>query len=242
MLRCLNSGSLKEREEHTTSSTREQERMMSLEFYFAPMSTASITDAVLAELDVGFERITLDIDAGDTRTPGFLNVNPNGRVPVIVHNGTPIWEACAITMYLGEIFGVDKGLYPASGPKRGEAMKWIAWGSVTLAEAAGRLSASLPVGSEGAVQTGSVDFAPESAKNDVAMDKAKADLSTCLSILDGALEGGAFLLGDYSLADTHLYPIIDWLSMMGFDLSPFGNVTAWKLQCGERHAIGAASA
>jgi glutathione S-transferase len=39
-------------------------------------------------------------------------------------------------MYLGEVFGVDAKLYPASGSKRGEAMKWIAWSNVTLAEPA----------------------------------------------------------------------------------------------------------
>ena len=113
---------------------------MSLTFYYAPNSTASITEAVLAELGISCERIRLDISAGDTRTPEFLRVNPNGRVPVIVHEGTPIWESCAITMYLGEVFGVDAGLYPAPGPRRGEAMKWIAWANVMLAEAGAAIS------------------------------------------------------------------------------------------------------
>lgn len=123
---------------------------MSLTFYYAPMSTASVTEGVLAELGVPCERVKLDIGAGDTRKPHFLEVNPNGRVPAIVHDGTPIWESAAITMYLGETFGEDAGLYPAPGPKRGEAMKWITWGNVALAEAGGRLAASLPPGSEGA--------------------------------------------------------------------------------------------
>ena len=121
---------------------------MSLTFYFAPMSTASITEAVLAELGTPCDLVTLDISAGDTRSPDFVKVNPNGRVPVIVHEGMPIWESSAITMYLGEIFGVDAKLYPAPGPKRGEAMKWIAWSNVTLVEPASRLSALLPTSSE----------------------------------------------------------------------------------------------
>jgi glutathione S-transferase len=84
---------------------------MSLTFYFAPMSTASITEAVLAELDIPFELVTLNISVGDTRKPEFLKINPNGRVPAIVHEGVAIWESSAITMYLGEVFGVDKKLY-----------------------------------------------------------------------------------------------------------------------------------
>ena len=63
---------------------------MSFIFYYAPMSTASLTEAVLAELGTPCERVKLDITAGDTRKPEFLKVNPNGRVPVIVHEGTAI--------------------------------------------------------------------------------------------------------------------------------------------------------
>jgi glutathione S-transferase len=73
---------------------------MSLTFYFAPMSTASITKAVIAELGIPGDRVELNISAGDTKKPEFLKINPNGRVPAIVHEGMPIWESAAITMYL----------------------------------------------------------------------------------------------------------------------------------------------
>src|SRR5919106_6511202 len=105
---------------------------MSLTFYYAPMSTATLTEAVLAELGIPCERVKLDLKAGDTHKLEYLKLNPNGVVPLIVHDGTPIWESAAITMYLGEVFGVEAKLYPELSPKRGEAMKWIAWGNVTL--------------------------------------------------------------------------------------------------------------
>ncbi len=210
---------------------------MSITFYYAPMSTASITEAVLAELGTPCERVKLDISAKDTRKPDFLKINPNGRVPVIEHEGTPIWESSAITMYLGEIFGVDAKLYPAPGPKRGEAMKWITWSNVTLAEAGGRLAASLPTGSEGAVQSDSLDWVPPEQQSAIAVEKAKADLAVCLKILDGGLEGKSFLLGDYSLADTHLQGFVSWLRMMEVDLTPFPNVMEWLQRCSERPAL-----
>ena len=210
---------------------------MSLTFYFAPMSTASITEAVLAELGVPCERVRLDLQAGDTRKPGFLKVNPNGRVPAIVHEGTPIWESAAITMYLGEMFGVDAGLYPAPGPRRGEAMKWIAWGNVTLAEAGGRLAASLPPGSEGGVEAGTADAVPAGHPSAGAAERARGDIAACLEVLDGGLEGRPFLLGDYSLADTHLQGIVGWLGMMHVDLTAFPKVTGWMSRCGERPAL-----
>ena len=210
---------------------------MSLTFYYAPMSTSSITEAVLAELGIPCERVKLDISAGDTRKPDFLKVNPNGRVPAIVHEGTPIWESSAITMYLGEVFGVDAKLYPVPGPKRGEAMKWITWSNVTLAEAGGRLAASLPTSNEGAVQPNSLDWVSPEQRSAIAMEKAKADLALCLRILDGGLEGKSFLLGDYSLADTHLQGFVGWIGTMEVDLTPFPNVTRWLNRCSERPAI-----
>lgn len=210
---------------------------MSLTFYYAPMSTASITEAVLAELDITCERIELDISAGDTRNPAFLKINPNARVPAIVHKGISIWESSAITMYLGETFGVDAKLYPVPGPKRGEAMKWIVWSNVTLAEAASRLAASLPADSEGGVQANSLDWIPPKQRSTAAREKAITDLTACLKILDDALSGKSFLLGDYSLADTHLHGFIGWISSMKVDLSPFMNVRLWMKRCGERPAL-----
>lgn len=210
---------------------------MSLTFYYAPMSTASITEAVLAELGTPCERVKLDIRAGETRKPDFLKINPNGRVPTIVHEGTAIWESSAITMYLGEVFGVAAGLYPAPGPKRGEAMKWIAWGNVTLGEAASRLAGSLPRGHEGGVEPGSADWEAAQKHTAGVAEKARKDLAGCLKILDGALTERAFLLGEYSLADTHLHGIVAWIGMMSVDLKPFANVSAWLKRCGERPAL-----
>jgi len=216
---------------------------MSLTFYFAPMSTASITEAILSELGIPFKLVTLDISAGDTRNPDYLKINPNGRVPAIVHDGIAIWESSAITMYLGEVFGVETNLYPALGPKRGEAMKWIAWGNVTLAEPASRLFESLPPENQGDPATNAPESLPseksaaERIPKVIAIEKAKADLAICLKVLDLGLEGRLFLLGDYSLADTHLQGIVGWLGMMDVDLTPFSNVTGWLKRCYERPAI-----
>lgn len=207
---------------------------MSLTFYFAPMSTASITEAVLAELSAPFERVQLSIEAGDTRTTAFLKVNPNGRVPAIVHEGTSIWESSAITMYLGETFGVDAGLYPTPGPKRGEAMKWIAWSNVSLAEAGSRLASSLAAGSPGGAQPNSKDWDPAEQGNARLAEKARRDLADWLEVLDGGLAKKSFLLGEYSLVDTHLCGIVGWLGMMHVDMQQFANVTGWMQRCGQR--------
>jgi glutathione S-transferase len=210
---------------------------MSLIFYYVPMSTASITAAVLAELGIDCDRVQLSIADGDTQQPDFLKVNPNGRVPVIVHDGTTIWESAAITMYLGEVFGVEAKLYPPLGTQRGEAMKWIVWGNVTLAEAGGRLSALMPSDSDGGVVANSQDWIPPEHRSEIALATAKANLVGCLGILDHALAGKSFLLGDYSLVDTHLQGFVGWIGSMDVALEPFLNVTGWLERCYERPAL-----
>src|SRR6478736_3486876 len=172
---------------------------MSMIFYFAPMSTATLTELVIEELGIPCDRKQLDIRAGDTKKPEFLKINPNGKVPVIVHDGVAIWESSAITMYLGETFGVDKKLYPAPGPKRGEAMKWIAWTNVTLGDAVGRLGRN------------TMSWVPAEQHNAKAAEAATKDIADCLRILDKALDGRQFLVGDYTLADTHANSFTDWL-------------------------------
>jgi glutathione S-transferase len=201
------------------------------------MSTSSITEAVLAELGIDCDRVKLSITDGDTRQPDFLKINPNGRVPAIVHDGTAIWESSAITMYLGEVFGVEAKLYPALSPERGEAMKWIVWGNMALAEAAGRLSALLPSDSDGGVVPNSQDWLPPEQRSAIALAKAQADLVGCLGILNNALAGKSFLLGDYSLVDTHLQGFVGWIGSMEVSLQPFPNVMGWLERCGKRPAI-----
>ncbi len=197
---------------------------MSLIFYYAPMSTASMTELVLEELGVPCEKVKLDIKAGDTKKADYLKLNPNGKVPLLVHDGTPIWESAAITMYLGEMFGVEKKLYPAPGPQRGIAMKWIVWTNVTIGDAVARFTRN------------TMDWYPAEQQNAKAAEAARADVLNCLRIIDEALEGKDFLLGDYTLADTHLSSFVGWLKHMKFDFKAYPRVSAWTDRCSSRPA------
>lgn len=197
---------------------------MSLTFYYSPMSTATLTDIVLEELAVPCERIRIDLKKGETRTQEFLRLNPNGKVPVLVHDGTAIWESAAITLYLGEIFGVARGLYPEPGPQRGEAMRWIVWANVTLGDAFGRWVRN------------TTDWIPAEQHNAKAAAAAESDTRGCLRILDQALAGRQYLLAGYTLADAHVNSFIDWLRYMKMDLSDYARLNAWSERCAARPA------
>jgi glutathione S-transferase len=188
------------------------------------MSTSSITELVLEELGIPCERVHLDISKGDTQKPEYLKLNPNGKVPTIVHDGIVIWESAAISIYLGETFGTEKKLYPAPGPKRGEAMKWIVWTNVTLGDAVGRLMRN------------TTDWYPADQQNAKAGEAAKKEIGDCLRIVDESLRGKQFLLGEYTLADTHVNALVDWLRHMKMDLTPYTQLQAWGQRCCARPA------
>lgn len=202
---------------------------MSLVFYYAPMSTAVVTHCALEELGIPYEKVKMDFQSGSLKKPEFLAINPNGSVPAIVHDGTPIFESAAIVIYLGETFGVEKGLYPAPGPKRAEALKWIVWANATLAATISRKSWA------------SSDRIPAEQRNEAAAAVAVAEGDKHLGVLDAALAGKQWLLGDtFTLVDSHVSGFAGYASMVGFDTKKWTNLTAWLERASNRPANAAA--
>ena len=76
----------------------------------------------LAHLRLPFERIALDTDNGETRTPEFLATNPNGKVPTIVlADGEVLCESNAILFYLAS----GTLLLPDDTLERARVLQWM---------------------------------------------------------------------------------------------------------------------
>jgi glutathione S-transferase len=193
---------------------------MSITYYYAPMSTAVRATWAVEELGVPCERRRLDIQKKETKTPEFLKMNPNGVVPLLVVDGTPIFESTAILIYLGETYGVEKGLYPAPGLKRAETLKWVIWANVGFFEPLNRWARNR------------APFVPDEQKNAKAAEAAGHDLGAVMKVLDDALAGKSYLVDDkFSLADLAVSSYLGWLMFMGYDYSAFKNVKAWGDRC-----------
>jgi glutathione S-transferase len=200
---------------------------MSLVFYYSPMSSATRIHWALEELGVPYDKVKLDLAAGDQRKPEYLALNPNGKVPLLVADGVPIFESAAILIYLGETLGVDEGLFPALGPERAEALKWIAWSGVTLGEAAGRILRN------------ALDRFPAEQRNEKAGEAAKKDLFELWGIVDRALEGKEYLVGGrFTFADMAVVGFTMITGRIGVDLGAYKNVGQWAGRCMSRPAIG----
>lgn len=204
---------------------------MSLVFYYAPWSSAVTVLWALEELGVPHERVKLDLKAKDTQRPSFLALNPNGKVPLLVHDGVPIFESIAILMHLGETFGVDKKLFPAPGLARAQVFQWLAWANVTLGSTVSRFLSN------------TADAIPAERRNAQVAALAKTEVERLLGILDAALAGKTWLVGDsFSFADLHLAGFVGWISTFGFDPKAFADIDGWFGRCKARPGFAAAIA
>jgi len=77
---------------------------------------------LLARLGVAYERIELDIVQGESRTPGFLAINPNGRIPTLVlDDGSAIAESGAILYWLAR----DSAFWPEDPLDQARVLQWM---------------------------------------------------------------------------------------------------------------------
>jgi len=94
-------------------------------FFHAPHSRSGITRAMLEELGIPYDLVTLNLKAGEQRTPDYLAINPMGKVPAIRHEDVLITEQPAILMYLADLYP-KKHLAPSMGdPLRGAYLRWM---------------------------------------------------------------------------------------------------------------------
>lgn len=198
---------------------------MAMIYYYSPMSSANRTTWAIEELSVPCERVRLDFRKKETRTPEFLKLNPNGKVPLLVIDGRAIFESVAILIYLGETYGVEQGLYPPPGVERAECLKWIAWATASLLEPLQRYLSNTS------------EHTPAEQRNAVAGEKAKSDVDAMLTILDDALANRAYLVGDgFTMADLAVAGFVPYFRFVTYDLAPYPNVVAWAERCLSRPA------
>lgn len=197
--------------------------MSNIVLYWHPMSSATPVACALAELGVEYQRVKVDINAGEQRRPDFLALNPNGKVPTLTVDGAPMFEAVAIEMWLGETYGVKSGLWPAEGtPERLQAMAWSTWSYVTYGAQLVRLQAARDLGT------------PDDAHG-TAGHKGMDEL---LSLLDARLAAQPWMLGEaYSLVDLIVASVIGYSAYIGAPVASHPTTLAWLQKVQARPAM-----
>jgi glutathione S-transferase len=200
--------------------------------YGAPQSRALTILWALEELGLPYDKVRYELPRGEHKTDALRKLNPNGKVPTIVIDGTPMFESLAILLYLGERYGVDKKLYPATTePARLEAMAWATWATVTLGVDLMR------------VIEASNERIPAERHNAAQAAAARADVGHDLGILEARLEGRSFITGEsFCLADCMLGAALGFAMRSGaVDVSRFPRAGAYAARITGRPAFGRAT-
>lgn len=191
--------------------------MEKLVLYASPMSSATPVVLAMHELDVPHELVNLDLTAGDQRGPEFLALNPGGKVPTLVVDGKPMFEALAILQWLGDRFGVERGKWPAADTReRYEALSWSTWSYVTFGGTMQRLIHA------------SSERVPSEGHNEAQAKLAGEQLQSYLALLEARLDGRSHLLGDdFSMLDLIVCGTVTYASLIGMPTDDHPRVSAW---------------
>jgi len=172
---------------------------MNLTLFHAPNSRSGAARILLEELGAPYDLHVLDLKKNEQRAPGYLAVNPMGKVPAIRHGDALVTEQPAIFIYLADLFP-QAGLAPAlDDPLRGPYLRWLAFYGSSF----------------------------EPAITDLAMKREPTpptmcpygDYDTMLATLTAQLRAGPYLLGErFSAADVLWGTSLGWATM--FKLVP----------------------
>lgn len=176
---------------------------------------------LLEELGVAYNVHAINIGQGDQKTPEFLKIGPNNKIPVIVDNdtGVSIMETGAIMIYLAEKHGK---FLPTDPLKKIEVIEWLMWQMGGLGPMLGQAHHFL-------------HFNP--GKASYAEERFATEVKRLYGVLNTRLEGREFICDEYSIADMACWPWISRYEWQGIDLADYPNVRSWYQRLLAREAV-----
>lgn len=194
-----------------------------LKIYGIPRSRAFRTLWMAKELGLEYENVPIDMGKGETRTPEFLAINPNGHIPAIDDDGFVLWESMAINLYLAKKHARGS-LYPILFEDEARTWQWSFWGMTEI---------------ERPVLTAMFHRAilPEDKRDPALADQCERELGRPLMVLDQAVANQPYLLGEhFTVADLNVASILSWARPARIDFSHVPKAAAWTKRCAERPA------
>ncbi|MDI9336288.1 MAG: glutathione S-transferase N-terminal domain-containing protein [Gammaproteobacteria bacterium] len=188
-----------------------------LDLYYWPTPNGHKITLFLEEAEVAYRLIPINIGKGEQFHEQFLKIAPNNRIPALVDHEalTPsgslaLFESGAILLYLAEKFNKFMSVEPSL---RWQTLQWLFWQMGGLGPMAGQTHHF-------------VAYAPE--KIPYAIDRYVREVGRLYKVLNKHLEtSGAYIAGDYSIADMAVYPWIVPYQRQQQDLTQFPALHEW---------------
>ncbi len=192
---------------------------MKLYYYITP--NARKVCAVARHLGLNPEYRFVDLGKGEQRSPEFLAVNPNGRIPALDDDGRHVWEANAIMFYLARKAGSD--MWPRD-EREVDVIRWLSWDQAHFTRHTNTLFF------EGVVkpQIGMGEPNQDILKDALQMFRNNA------RVLEEHLAGKTWVLGDtLTVADIALASHLPEAPASGVPLAEFPNIDRWHKRLSE---------
>src|SRR5882757_735870 len=174
-------------------------------------------EAVILHLGLDVEIRNHDLFSGELRSPDYLAINPNAKVPTLVDQGFKLWESAAIMQYLAGK-AADNTLFPRNPRTRADITRWQCWEGLYFNAALGTLAFET-------VAKTKYNVGPPDA---VLIEQARASLSRFAPVLNGHLDGRKYLVDDrLTLADYSMVTFEPYVSLVPFDFAPYRHMHSY---------------
>ena len=193
-----------------------------IDLYTAATPNGHKVSIALEELGLPYTLRVLDLAKGEQKTPAFLAINPNGRIPAIIDHeagGFAVFESGAILIYLAEKTG---RLMPSDVQGRSRVIQWLMFQMGGVGPMMGQANVFFR-------------YFPE--KIQPAIDRYQGESKRLLTVLDGHLEDHEYLAGDYSIADIANWAWVRTHRWSGVDVSDLPHLQRWLDAIRQRPAV-----
>jgi GSH-dependent disulfide-bond oxidoreductase len=177
---------------------------------------------MLEETGLPYEPHLVDFGKNDQKTPEFLSLNPNGKIPAIIDpdgpggKPLPLFESGAILHYLAEKTGQ---LLPADAARRWETIQWLHFQMAFVGPMFGQVGFFHK-------------FAGKDYPDKRPLERYVAESKRILGVMDARLAGREWFMDEYSIADISM---LGWTrNLIGFygagalvEFVTFAHVAAW---------------
>ncbi len=176
-----------------------------IQLYSYPTPNGVKVSIALEELGLPYEAHKVTLSDADVKSPAFLSLNPNNKIPAIIDpngpGGAPIglFESGAILIYLAEKTGKLMGATPADKYK---TIQWLMFQMGGVGPMFGQLGFF-------------VKFAGTAVTDPIPRDRYIAEARRLLAVIEKELDGKDWITGAFSIADIALAPWINGLEFYG---------------------------
>ena len=181
---------------------------------------------VLAEKDLEYEKVFVDLRKQDQKTAEFLRMNPYGKVPVLEDEDEVIYDSTIINEYLEDEYP-HPALMPADSGGRARVRTMEDFCDNSFLPSAGFVQAELSK--------------PQGEQDAERLQRYRNELTRGLKRIEAFLAGKEYLVGgQFSLADIAFVPALLILPRLGVDVDPaLRGVTAWINRLKQRPSVKA---